>query len=214
MSVIGGTIVANIPQALLSYFYLFFNGVLTSMLVGEEWTHYYLNRKPLRVSSPKGLQRSTYWLQVPYRYSLPLNVLSGILHWSASQSLFMVLLDVMTDDTPRQVDQQQSVASLGYSPIAIILTTLVGSVIVLVGSTLALRRYPAGMPLAGSCSAVISAACHPPKDDTEAALAPVQWGVVRSDVEHEELPVQHEDVRHCSFTSFDATEPIPGIRYR
>ena len=126
----------------------------------------------------------------------------------------MVLLDVMTDDTPRQVDQQQSVASLGYSPVAIILTTLVGSLIVLFGSTLALRRYPAGMPLAGSCSAVISAACHPPKDDTEAALAPVQWGVVRSDVENEELPVQHKDVGHCSFTSFDVTEPIPGIRYQ
>ena len=33
-----------------------------------------------------------------------------------------------------------------------------------------------GMPLASTCSAAISAACHPPRDDNEAHLFPVQWG--------------------------------------
>ena len=59
-SVIGPVILANLPQALLSYLYLLFNGLLTCMLGTEEWPHYYLTRKPLRVTSPKGKQRSTY----------------------------------------------------------------------------------------------------------------------------------------------------------
>lgn len=34
------------------------------------------------------------------------------------------------------------------------------------------------MPLAGNCSLAISAACHPPLDDEDAALKPLMWGEV------------------------------------
>jgi hypothetical protein len=206
LSVVGGTILANIPQALLSYFYLLFNSILTSMLVGAEWTRFYLSRKPLRVSNPKGQQRSTYWLQVPYKYSLPLTFFSGFLHWSASQSLFLVQIIVMKDVHPRSVDNTRFISTCGYSPIAIILTTIIGCVIVLGGTGLAWCWYPAGIPLAGSCSAVISAACHPAKGDDNAALLPVQWGA--------EKEVEDNDVvGHCSFTSHEVTQPEVGKLY-
>lgn len=38
-------------------------------------------------------------------------------------------------------------------------------------------RFRMTMALAGRCSAVISAACHPPEKDTDAALQMVMWGV-------------------------------------
>lgn len=93
-SVMGGVLLANTPQAVLSYLYLIFNALLTCMLVADEWTHYFNNPKPLRVSSPIGGQRSTYYLDFPWKYGIPLIVLSGLLHWLASQSVFMVQVTV------------------------------------------------------------------------------------------------------------------------
>jgi hypothetical protein len=222
-SIIGSAILANLPQALLSYLYLLFNGLVTCMLVTEEWTHYYLNRKPLRVTSPAGVQRSTYWLQIPFRYSIPLTVASFLLHWLASQSLFMVVIEVLNDDSTRELGSR--ISTLGYSPVAIILTTVVGTLILFGGSALGWRRYPAGMPLAGSYSTYIAAACYPPKDDTSASILPVQWGVVQPDSKiaasdpltgdqsQNQEQFERDYVGHCSFTSFDVTEPIAGRRY-
>lgn len=42
-------------------------------------------RKGLRVTQPHGYQRSSYFLQLPYRWSLPLIVISGTLHWLLSR---------------------------------------------------------------------------------------------------------------------------------
>jgi hypothetical protein len=215
-SIISGAILANLPQALLSYLYLMFNGCITCMQVGEEWTRYFLTRKPLRVTSPKGMQRSTYYLQMPFRYSIPLGFASFLLHWLASESLFMVQIQVLDDSSPRRPDMENSISTVGYSPVAIILTTFVGTLIMLGGALLAWRRYPAGMPLAGTCSALISAACHPPEDDTKASLLLVHWGVVdvSEQVSQEDGQLEQDIVGHCSFTSFEVTEPIEGRLYR
>ena len=73
-------VLANIPQVLLSYLYLCFNALYTCMLVASEWAGYFYHRKPLRVTSPTGQQRSSYWLQLPFTYAIPLTVASGLLH--------------------------------------------------------------------------------------------------------------------------------------
>jgi hypothetical protein len=219
-SIIGGAILANLPQALLSYLYLMFNGLLTCMLAAKEWSQYYLTKKPLRVTTPKGLQKSTYWLQVPLRYSIPLTVASFLLHWLASQSVFMVVIEILNDSSPRELDVK--ISTLGYSPVAMILTTILGTVILVGGLALACRRYPTGMPLAGSNSIFIAAACHPPEDDTSASTLPVQWGVVgkskstdlsTSRQSQQQEQFEEDSVEHCSFTSFDVTAPIAGQRY-
>ena len=173
------------------------------MLVASEWAEYFYHRKPLRVTSPTGQQRSSYWLQLPFAYAIPLTVASGLLHWLASQSIFMVQIKVINE--AGDVDPDLSISTCGYSPVAIILTTIVGSCIVLGGVATALRKFPAGMPLASSCSAAISAACHPPSEDIDAAVLPVQWGAV--DV------VGKGKVGHCTFTSMRVTEPVPGKLY-
>lgn len=69
------------------------------------------------------------------------------------------------------------------------------------------RTYPSedAMPLASTCSAAISAACHRPEADKEAHLLPVQWGVEGKD---------DEGVDHCSFTtSQTVTAPSEGSFY-
>lgn len=66
------------------------------------------------------------------------------------------------------------------------------------------------MPLAGSCSTAISAACHPPKDEADTAvLGPVMWGetVVPSAwvMDHFDRDVERKG--HCSFISLGTTVP-------
>lgn len=52
-------LLANCPQAIVSFLYLAYNGLLTSMMLTHEYTKYGVNgrRKPLRVTTPRGQQR-------------------------------------------------------------------------------------------------------------------------------------------------------------
>lgn len=85
------------------------------MLMAEEWSGYVHERKPLRVSNPSGSQRSTYRLQLPYRYGIPLLVLSGLLHWPVSQSLLIARVTLNTRagtgiEDPPIISQQLAIA--------------------------------------------------------------------------------------------------------
>lgn len=72
---------ANSPQLVLSFCYFAINSECTSMAAAYEWNKFGSSRKGLRVSAPLGEQRSTYFLQLPLRFSLPLMAISGGLHW-------------------------------------------------------------------------------------------------------------------------------------
>ena len=180
------------------------------MLLGHEWSGYAHVRKPLRVTSPTGSQRSTYRLQLPYKFGIPLLVLSGTLHWLVSQSIFLALvdyydngvLDTHSFDADGE-DLYQSISTLGYSCIAIITVIALGGIVVLIGILHGFRRYKPGAPLVGSCSAAISAACHRPNEDVDAPYKPVMWGAVKSS----------NPIGHCCLTSFEVTKPVPGKEY-
>jgi hypothetical protein len=83
---------ANIPKPAVSMIYLCLNHQLTLMIQLPDWTNLALHRQPLRVSDPEpnSDQTSTYWLSIPYQYSVPLllsSVLMGWLHLRLSTSL-------------------------------------------------------------------------------------------------------------------------------
>lgn len=84
---------ANLPQLLLSFSYFVYNSLYTRLCVEKEWDSYSLAYRTLRVTSPKGQQRSTYRLQLPYRYSIPLIVISILLHWLVSNALYVFILE-------------------------------------------------------------------------------------------------------------------------
>ncbi|KAL4921825.1 hypothetical protein BDW62DRAFT_97229 [Aspergillus aurantiobrunneus] len=154
-------VVANAPQFIVTISYYFYNNVLTSMLAAAEYSSYGKSRKPLRVSWPKpgSFQRSTYWLSVPYQYSVPLLTVYAALHWTISRSLFYV--QIVPHDEFGQTIEDQVLSALGYSPIVILVSILLGGVLIcpLIGMA-AFRRFQSSLPLAGSCTAAISASCH------------------------------------------------------
>ena len=194
-------LLANLPQILLSFLYLTYNGLFTCMLLGQEWNRYGHYRKPLRVSWPKEGQRSTYWLQLPYTYGLPLMVFSGVLHWLVSQSIFLARVAVIAPTNNQ--DGENSISTCGYSNIAIITVILVGSIALVFGNANGFRKYSGSMPLVGSNSAAISAACHAPNGDINASVSPIMWGAVETGGE----------VGHCCFTSFDVIPLESGKLY-
>ena len=66
------------------------------------------------------------------------------------------------------------------------------------------RRLTSTMPVAGSCSAAISAACHPVPYDEMACLEKLQWGAT-DDEDNEKGP--------CSFSTGEVHIPKRGAMY-
>jgi hypothetical protein len=193
---------ANMFQVIVSALYLMYNNLLTVMIVAHEWNQFVAERKTLRVSVPRGIQRGNYFLSLPYKYSIPLMSCSGILHWFISQSIFVVQTVAYSPDFERRKDMDAS--SIGYSSISIIVAmatgvTLVVSILVF-GFVLKLdsKRFDGEevdhpMPLVGTCSAAISANCHSHTDDGDCSLLPIIWKYVR---DHE-----GSDNGHYTFTT-------------
>jgi len=145
-AVTANVLIANSPQALLSFLYLTLNGLLTSMFLADEWSRFAKERKPLRVSSPTGLQRRTYFLQLPYRIALPLLVMSGLLHWLVSQSIFLAI--VSEYDEVGSEKNRIAIATCGFSPIAMICVMMAGGCIIAFALTLGFRKFPPEMAVA------------------------------------------------------------------
>ncbi|KAL1629230.1 hypothetical protein SLS56_005453 [Neofusicoccum ribis] len=193
-------LIANFPQAYLSMFYLLFNGLITSMALADEWSRYAYKRRALRVSERRGEQRSTYFLQVPYRIGVPLMVSSALFHWVISQNVFLANIDKRRGDNRKPLEDlttENVLMSCGYSPSGMILAILTAAAL------LGIRRLPPGIPLVGSCSVAISAACHAPEDTSDEI--PLIWGAI---------PDESDDgVGHCSFSSGPVDKPVEGRIY-
>jgi hypothetical protein len=170
------------------------------MLAAAEWTQFAVTRKTLRVSRPRSGQRSTYWLQLPWKYSLPLLTVSIFLHWLVSRSLFIVRINVFGWDGALQADRNISAA--GYSPLAILLVLLS----LLVMAVVAFQRLSPDIPIAGTCSAAIAAACHySVTGDPVVAHKPLMRGVV--------VPAEKESHGHCSMSDKEVGKPVDGMMY-
>ncbi|OCK80650.1 hypothetical protein K432DRAFT_434615 [Lepidopterella palustris CBS 459.81] len=202
--------IANSPQLVFSFQYFTYNGLTTTMSLASEWSRFAHNRKGLRVSlNPKGSQRSTYFLSLPYRIGIPLMVMSGTIHWLISQSLFLVSVNAYDKrDSFRGTEPSKDLSFMtcGFSPSPIVAAVGASALFFVAIIALSLRRLKSGMPVVGSCSAAIAAACQPGRDSykEEAAWEKVQWGVTEDG---------SRAVGHCGF-SMDVVElPVDGQCY-
>ena len=176
--------------------YLQYNGLLSAMLVANEWNDFIRERKTLRLSSPQGIQRSSYFLSLPYRFAIPLLISSGTLHWLVSQSVFVIQSIGMAYGRTFYRHPEFDTSLVGYSNIGMVYSLILASImilaLVLLGLCNSYRPRPYDkeqetaaqsytMPLVSTCSAAISAACHRPDEDSDSHLLPVRWGFVGGD---------------------------------
>jgi hypothetical protein len=183
-SLITCVFLANIVQLLVSFLYLLYNNILTRQLVADQWVRFLRpdGKKPLRVSLPSGMQRSSYILSLPLTYSITLMIIMIVLHWLVSQSLFVV--QTIGFDTAGELVHFPSFngSAVGYSPLGMVLATACGVIMILGLLINSLVRghenVPAEFPTWGSSSAHIEVMCQRPDQDIDAHLFPVSIGVV------------------------------------
>ncbi|KAF1982525.1 hypothetical protein K402DRAFT_340141 [Aulographum hederae CBS 113979] len=195
--------IANAPQPIFSFLYFSYNSLFTTMTLAQEWSQFAIHRKGLRVSANRtGVQRSSHFLSLPYRYSLPMMAASAVLHWLISQSLFLVVVQAYQSDFYRR--ENYDIVTCGYSPIAIIFSISLAGLMLVVLIALGYFRLKSAMPVAGSCSVMIAAACHPAGwEGADIAGKKLMWGVI--DVE--------DGVRRCGFSGGEVGTPEVGKTY-
>lgn len=172
-------LLVNLPQLLLSFLYVGISGIMSSMLSAYELAQYSLYRKALRVSQPSGSQRSTYYLSIPFRYAIPITGLMALLHWTTSESIFLVsIVNYYANGTPHPGSHAPR-TGCGWSPAALLMSLIIGGLIILGLLGLGFLKYPRGMPLLSTCSLAISAACHRSGlEGPEIATMPLMYGEI------------------------------------
>jgi hypothetical protein len=194
------------------------------MLANREWAQYAIKRASLRVTLPSAGQRSTYFLQLPYTFSVPLLIASTLLHWLVSQSIFLARIAVYRDGelvTIERIGAYNNIpknnmgvlSAVGYSDSALLTSIGWGSALVVFCLLVAgICTYPKGLPVGGTNSAVISATCHVKygmdeagKSEVDIANQQLKWGVT--------IPGSRNVVGHCCFSSSEVEGPKKGYLY-
>lgn len=224
-------VIANSFQLALSSTYFLYNSLYTAQCGALEWSqHVKGTRRALRVTWPQGHQRSTFWLQLPYRYGIPLVVVSILMHFLVSQSIFLARLHYY-DWLGDLIDGGYT--DVGYSPRAVLTTCIIGAVLVSVLILHSFRKLDTRIPIHGNKSTVVSAMCHPPcefLDESNAdseeqislsniATEKITWGVTRKAVKFDNYfglaPDDISDLAgHCNFSKEAVSLPIIGLPYR
>jgi len=141
------------------------------------------------------------------------------MHFPLSQSILLARVHWYKQDV--SFDTDRLLASIAFSPVAILITVYVGGVLTVVQILHSLRPLDNPIPIHSNSSAIISAMCHldynaaivayemleQPDEDSRAALGPIVWGAVVQ-------PSDEYEIGHCSFTGDIVEPPIPGRRYQ
>ncbi|KAI0194239.1 hypothetical protein F4808DRAFT_474875 [Astrocystis sublimbata] len=162
-------LLANVPQLILSLCYFSCNSLLTQIHVEKEWNSFSTLYKPLRVSYPKGQQVSSYRLQLPYRLSIPLILISILFHWLVSNAIFLYVNEggILTNLEDKFAVSALSLISISYSPLFILILVITTPFFIIFPPLFfGFLKTEGNMVAGGWNSLVISAACH--IHDTEA----------------------------------------------
>ncbi|KAF2726781.1 hypothetical protein EJ04DRAFT_452677, partial [Polyplosphaeria fusca] len=206
-------LIANAPQALLSLAYLALNALTSAMLSAREWAAFAHARKGLRVQArPRGAQRESYFLQLPWRYGVPLAGAGAALHWLASQSVSLVGVEWWENVGDWGREEWHDFGTCGVSPLAVLVFLLAGAGVLLGVVWLGMRRLGSAMPVVGSCSLGVAGGCQveqgrEEEQERESGERKVQWGAV------EWVDGSGEVVRRCGFSSGSVTYPEEGVLY-
>ncbi|KAH8589005.1 hypothetical protein B0O99DRAFT_582222, partial [Bisporella sp. PMI_857] len=220
--VIWNALMANLAQPFLSTVYFTYNSFMTAIVSATEWDGYARFRKGLRVSGiPRGAQRVTHFLQLPYRYSIPLMVFSTLLHWLISQSIFVV--SVVTDPKNNSAGtdtENYDFITCGYSLTPMAVTFGLGFLFIVSAVIVGMSRLRSNIPICFNNSKLIANECHPDPFRENEAYRRLQWGPRRNEdgsiqYAFSSVPIDHSisgDVGHLESRSLKQRIRLPGFR--
>lgn len=184
--VVGNSVIANLPQLMISIFYYIINGILSSQLAEREWSRFGNQKRRLRTSFPS-TEDMAFYLSMPYSYSGPLIVMFILLHLSVSQSLFGIEIYFYTwngsiarglkttYDAVAVNEQGAAFSTLCASTSAAIFSMMAFGIIIVVVVANSFRRMNTAMPFPGTHSVVIAAATHAKTDLDHILGKTIMW---------------------------------------
>ena len=189
-------IIANCPQLWLSIGYLLWNNQITRIYMEGEWRSFYRRCRKPRISYGKSQGevgvRETRWLQLPYWLSSLLMIISTVLHWLVSQTLFVVeILGTNQHPTPNYY--------LNFSPLAIFITGATSTVLVLAITVYYFIPIRTWMPLMAGSGRVVFESCV--RLEPTLPISGVMWGDIST-----------RTIRLAGFGEV-ALDLLPGARY-
>lgn len=207
LPILANVILANTPQLALTVLYFPYNHVWTCMLAGREITAFANQRKSLRTSAPKGKQRSTYFLQLPYRYSVPILVASIFNHWTVSQMFYLtetISYDIYGRRSGATNEVNYAVYSATFPSMGLIWSLLF---LLLPQWLYGGLHYEDSIPTVGTCSLAISAACHPDAREKHPERQALRYGVIAR------CRRDSADREHVGFSSWNVLPLKKGVEY-
>ncbi|KAI0154381.1 hypothetical protein GGR57DRAFT_492132 [Xylariaceae sp. FL1272] len=140
---------------------LSFNNIFTHLQIPNEWSTFAQGYHPLRVTYPKGKQQST----------LPPMSLSAVLHWLLSNTIYVTVSQGGMNNTARvNFDiinyygyndpglRSNTHVLLGYSPVSLLVLTILSSVLATIPIIFSLKRLPSNVVAVGTNSLAIATA--------------------------------------------------------
>jgi hypothetical protein len=217
---------ANLPQLVLSIEQFWWSSHLTCMIAAREYDSFAVSEegdqdqptlasqhgRALHVTDPQAGSKQERD-RTALRWIISNQVLWILLPWLASQAIFFAKIDILDH---WMYFSASGMSQVGYSVLGLIAFTIAGFVALMIALYLGVRRMSNRVPLAGTCSAAISAACHPLELDNNHNEKRILWG--------EEVPsllVVDEDanddrssqIGRCTFTSGRVKYPEVGKEY-
>ena len=161
---LGALITTTLPQLPLAITNVLYNSVWSTLSLCSEYQRYSRKRRGLRVTQPRGSQRRTYRFSMPYRHLIPQTIAWAVLHFLLSTTLTTSITNVR-DALGQPTDS--FLYTTQWMPGTSLLAVILYGTMFLLMLGQAGRRYDGTMPLASTCSAAISAACHPLDNEKE-----------------------------------------------
>jgi hypothetical protein len=131
------------------------------------------------------------------------------MHWLVSQSIFPIAVeryDPLGNPAASDGVIEGEHYTCGWSPLAALLA-ICGLVFMIAGVIgMGWRKYKPGMPLGGTNSAVIAAACHVAGEEENIECKKIKWGVVGT--------YGTDGMGHCAFSSGEPAFPQEGVAYQ
>lgn len=154
----------------ISMAYLFYNHLWSRMLAAAEMNAFVKTRGRLRVTLPLQGTQSTYYLSIKPHISALMIIALTLIHFFTTRALSVVF--IQTYDIMGHYSHQR--ITYGISTASAVLALGLGF-LMLCALTFGLeRRLHSGMPVLGTCSMAISAACH--ADNVVMSLGQVGYG--------------------------------------
>lgn len=129
--------------------------------MAKEWAAMSTRYKALRVTNPMGQQSSTYFLQLPYRYSGPLLIISILLHWILSGCIYLLVMKgSYFVGSSKPEGPFDSATALGYSTKSLFTMMTLSITLAFVPPLFGWLSLPRNTVVVGSNSLAIAAACQ------------------------------------------------------